>query len=209
MSSGTHPINLTNQFLIAMPGMTDGNFAGAVVYLCEHTERGALGLVINKPSDIKLKNLFERVDISLERDDLADQPVFIGGPVQTERGFVLHEPDGSAPEGAAEPVAEGEEGGGSAYTSSLRVPGGLEMTTSKDVLEAMAQGLGPKRVVVMLGYAGWGAGQLEDELGRNGWLNVEAAPELIFDTPIEERYGRALGLLGITPATLSQEAGHA
>ncbi|MEO5771402.1 MAG: YqgE/AlgH family protein [Burkholderiaceae bacterium] len=188
-------INLTNQFLIAMPGMADGTFAGAVVYLCEHTEKGALGLVINKPIDIKLKNLFEKVELSLTRDDLAEAPVYFGGPVQTERGFVLHErqSDQSGP-----------------YSSTLTIPGGsLDMTTSKDVLEALSNGAGPKKILVTLGYSGWGAGQLEDEIGRNGWLTVDAQPEVIFDTPIEERYDRALSLLGFDPRMLSQEAGHA
>jgi putative transcriptional regulator len=150
--------------------------------------------VINKPIDIKLRNLFEKVELSLERKDLAEQPVYFGGPVQTERGFVLHEKMG------------GDE---SPYSSTLAIPGGLEMTTSKDVLEAMSNGSGPRRVLVTLGYSGWGAGQLEDEIGRNGWLNVNAVPEVIFDTPIEQRYDRALGLLGIDPRMLSQEAGHA
>ena len=191
MSAGR--INLTNQFLIAMPGMGDDTFSGAVVYLCEHTEKGALGLVINKPIDIKLKNLFEKVELPLDIESLAEQPVYFGGPVQTERGFVLHDrnPD-AAP-----------------YSSTLAIPGGLEMTTSKDVLEALSNGSGPKRLLVTLGYSGWAAGQLEDELGRNGWLTVDASPEIIFDTPVEQRYGRAVSLLGFDPAMLSQEAGHA
>jgi len=188
-------INLTNQFLIAMPGMADQTFAGAVVYLCEHTEKGALGLVINKPIDIKLKNLFEKVELSLTRDDLAEAPVYFGGPVQTERGFVLHERQSDAE---------------SPYSSTLAIAGGgLDMTTSKDVLEALSIGAGPKKILVTLGYSGWGAGQLEDELGRNGWLTVDAKPEVIFDTPIEQRYDRALALLGFDPRMLSQEAGHA
>lgn len=195
-------INLTNQFLIAMPGMGDDNFAGAVVYMCEHTERGALGLVINKPIDIKLRNLFEKVDLSLDREDLAEAPVYFGGPVQTERGFVLHERLSNDGEGA-----EGAEGGH--YSSTLSIPGGLEMTTSKDVLEALSHGAGPKRVLVTLGYAGWSAGQLEEEIGRNGWLTVDAEPSIIFDTPIEKRYERALSLLGIHPAMLAHGAGHA
>jgi len=194
MSCG-EPINLTNQFLIAMPGMADDNFSHAVVYLCEHTPKGALGLVINKPIDIKLRSLFEKVELTLDRAELADQPVFFGGPVQTERGFVLHD-------------ATGEQSG--PYNSTLSIPGGgLEMTTSKDVLEALAQGAGPKRVLITLGYSGWSAGQLEDELGRNGWLTVDADPVVIFDTPVEQRYDRALSLLGIDPRMLSQEAGHA
>jgi putative transcriptional regulator len=189
------PINLTNQFLIAMPGMGDDNFARTVVYLCEHTSNGALGLVINKPIDITLKNLFEKVELSLDREELAELPVFFGGPVQTERGFVLHEKLAGAD---------------SPYNSTLSIPGGgLEMTTSKDVLEALSHGAGPKRIHVTLGYSGWSAGQLEDELGRNGWLTVDADPAVIFDTPIEQRYDRALSLLGFDPRMLSQEAGHA
>ena len=186
-------MNLTNQFLIAMPGMGDDTFSGAVVYLCEHTENGALGLVINKPIDITLKNLFQKVELSLESAHLAEQPVFFGGPVQTERGFVLHEKQGDQPP----------------YSSTLSIPGGLEMTTSKDVLEALSHGGGPRRLLVTLGYSGWAVGQLEDELGRNGWLTVDAVPEIIFDTPVAERYDRAVSLLGFDPRMLSQEAGHA
>ena len=193
MSPGSR-IDLTNQFLIAMPGMADDTFAGTVVYLCEHSERGALGLVINKPIDIKLKNLFEKVELPLDRAELAEQPVFFGGPVQTERGFVLH---------------ERQVGADSPYTSTMSVPGGLEMTTSKDVLEAMSNGAGPSRVLITLGCSGWSAGQLEDEIGRNGWLTVDADPVVIFDTPIEKRYERAVSLLGFDPRMLSQEAGHA
>jgi putative transcriptional regulator len=189
-------INLTNQFLIAMPGMGGGTFAGTVIYLCEHTEKGALGLVINKPIDITLKSLFEKVELSLDRDDLAELPVYFGGPVQTERGFVLHEPISG-------------EGEGGAYSSSLRVAGGLEMTTSKDVLEAISSGAGPKKVLVTLGYSGWGAGQLEEEMSRNGWINVQAEPEIIFDTPVDQRYDKALSLLGIDAGMLSSDAGHA
>ena len=187
-------IDLTNQFLIAMPGMADENFEGSVIYLCEHNEKGALGLVINKPIDIKLKNLFEKVELKLDRHELGEQPVYFGGPVQTERGFVLHDKRGE---------------GVSAYNSTLSIPGGLDLTTSKDVLEALAEGSGPARVLVTLGYSGWRAGQLEEELGRNGWLTVDADPAVIFDTPIDQRYHRAVGLLGIDPRMLSQEAGHA
>jgi putative transcriptional regulator len=189
-------INLTNQFLIAMPGMGDGTFAGTVIYLCEHTEKGALGLVINKPIDITLKNLFEKVELSLDREDLAELPVYFGGPVQTERGFVLHEPLGGSDEDTA-------------YNSSLKIEGGLEMTTSKDVLEAISSGAGPKKMLVTLGYSGWAAGQLEDEMSRNGWINVEAEPGIIFDTPVDQRYEKALSLLGIDAGMLSSDAGHA
>lgn len=189
-------INLTNQFLIAMPGMADDHFAGSVVYLCEHNANGAMGLVINRPTDISVNDLFDKVDLTLQRDDLDGQPVFFGGPVQTERGFVLHERQAGVD--------------GQIYSSSLDIPGSaLEMTTSRDVLEAMAAGAGPRRVLITLGYSGWGAGQLEDELGRNGWLNVQADPAVMFETPIEQRYERALGLLGFNAMMLSQEAGHA
>ena len=192
---GGASINLTNQFLIAMPGMVDQTFAGAVVYLCEHTDKGALGLVINKPIDINLRNLFEKVELTLDRDDLADVPVFFGGPVQTERGFVLHE--------------RLDDDGGH-YNSSLAIAGGeLEMTTSKDVLEALSHGAGPKKVLVTLGYSGWRAGQLEEEISRNGWITVDAQPDIIFDTPVEQRYSKALSLLGIDPGSLMQGAGHA
>ena len=190
-------VNFTNQFLIAMPGMGGETFAGAVVYLCEHTDKGALGLVINKPIDITLKHLFEKVELSLDREDLAEEPVYFGGPVQTERGFVLHEA-----------MVEGAEAE-SPYNSSLRISGGLEMTTSKDVLEALSSGAGPKKLLVTLGYTGWAAGQLEDEMGRNGWINVDAAHDIIFSTPVAERYDKALSLLGIDIGMLSSDAGHA
>ncbi|MBT9467406.1 YqgE/AlgH family protein [Hydrogenophaga sp.] len=189
------PINLTNHFLIAMPGLSDELFGRSVVFMCEHSERGALGLVINKPSDILLPRLFEKVDLPMGRDDLLEQPVFQGGPVQTERGFVLHE------------AVSGE--GESVYASTLSIPGGLEMTTSKDVLEAMASGAGPRRVFVSLGYASWGQGQLESEITENSWLTVEADPALIFDAPVAERYERAMALLGLQPWMLSPDAGHA
>ena len=188
---------LTNQFLIAMPSLREGTFAGTVIYLCEHTDKGALGLVINKPIDITLKNLFEKVELSLDRPELAESPVYFGGPVQTERGFVLHESLG------------GEDDEGGHYNSTLRIPGGLEMTTSKDVLEALSNGAGPKKVLVTLGYSGWAAGQLEEEMGRNGWINVGAERGIIFDTPVEQRYDKALSLLGIDANMLSGEAGHA
>jgi putative transcriptional regulator len=189
-----HQMALSNQFLIAMPGMADDAFSGTVIYLCEHNDKGALGLVINKPISLTLGNLFQKVELSLPDDELASRPVFYGGPVQTERGFVLHEPLD----------AEGQH-----YNATLAVPGGLEMTTSRDVLEALSNGAGPKRVLVTLGYAGWAAGQLEEEIGRNGWLTVDAEPGIIFDTPVEQRYEKALALLGIDPRMLSQDAGHA
>jgi putative transcriptional regulator len=155
--------------------------------------------VINKPSDINLKNLFEKVDLPLDRADLAATPVFQGGPVQTERGFVLHEAVHAAEAKPEETV----------YASTMTIPGGLEMTTSKDVLEAMSTGAGPRKVLVSLGYSAWGEGQLESELAENSWLTVGADPAVIFDTPVEQRYDKALSLLGLQAWMLSPAAGHA
>ena len=199
MSFDSAPINLTHHFLIAMPGLEDESFARSVVYLCEHSERGALGLIINKPTDITLKGLFDKVDLSLRREDLTKEPVFQGGPVQTERGFVLHEPM----------LMDKGETDESAYASTMTIPGGLEMTTSKDVLEALSTGAGPSRVLITLGYSSWGEGQLESELAENAWLTVAADLSVIFDTPVPERYDRALSLLGLQAWMLSPEAGHA
>lgn len=224
MSKESAGINLTNHFLIAMPGLEDEMFGRSVVYMCEHSDKGALGLVVNKPSDIRLSKLFEKVDLPLDRPDLADQPVFHGGPVQTERGFVLHDaltagttsqPEpGDASGHAGEHAAETPSDGASAsthesvYASTLTIPGGLEMTTSRDVLEALSSGAGPRRVFVSLGYASWGQGQLESELAENSWLTVEARADIIFDTPVERRYDEALGLLGLQAWMISPEAGH-
>ena len=195
MSMESDPINFTHHFLIAMPGLEDQMFAKSVIYMCEHSERGALGLMINKPSDINLKKLFEKVELPLHREDLTQAPVFQGGPVQTERGFVLHE----------SVVLPGNE---SVYASTMTIPGGLEMTTSKDVLEALSTGYGPRKVFISLGYSSWGQGQLESEISDNSWLTVAADPAVIFDTPVEQRYDKALLLLGLQSWMLSPEAGH-
>lgn len=190
------PLNLTNHFLIAMPGLHDELFGRSVIFMCEHSERGALGLVINKPADILLPQFFEKIDLHMRRDDLALQPVFYGGPVQPGRGFVLH--DG---------LDAGQ--GQSAYASTLCVPGGLEVTTSKDVLEAMSSGAGPRKVFITLGYAAWEAGQLESEITDNSWLTVPANSHIIFDAPVSERYEQAVALLGLQPWMLSNQVGHA
>jgi putative transcriptional regulator len=195
MPTDSPSINLTHHFLIAMPGLSDAAFAKSVIYMCEHTDRGALGLIINKPSDINLKGLFDKVELPLRREDLTDALVFQGGPVQTERGFVLHES-----------MMPGKE---SVYASTMTIPGGLEMTTSKDVLEALSTGAGPRRVFVSLGYSAWGEGQLESEISDNSWLTVEADMSVIFDTPADERYEKAMLLLGLQSWMLSPEAGHA
>jgi len=188
--------HLANQFLIAMPGMVDPNFAGSVIYLFEHTERGAMGLVINRPTELDMGALFEKIEVKLEAEPVSEQPVYFGGPVQIERGFVLHEPTTEA-----------------AYSSSLAVPGGLTMTTSKDVLEAVATGTGPSKFLMTLGYAGWSAGQLEEEITLNGWINVPLSQqqmiEIIFNTPSSQRYERTMSLLGFDPSHLSGQAGHA
>ena len=238
MPSDASPINLTHHFLIAMPGLNDELFGKSVVYLCEHSAKGALGLIINKPSDITVADLFDKVDLPLRRRELAAQPVFRGGPLQTERGFVLHEAMGEAqPVGTDEtppavaqairaalaatddddtPAAEADEADDpeapapapSVYASSLRV-GDLEMTTSRDVLEALSSGAGPQQVFVSLGYSSWGEGQLESEITENSWLTVEADPRLIFDTPVEQRYDKAMALLGLQAWMLAPGSGHA
>jgi putative transcriptional regulator len=181
MSSDSASVNLTHHFLIAMPGLSDESFSRSVVYLCEHSERGALGLVINKPSDMTLKSLFDKVDLPLRREDLSQVPVFQGDDTSNE----------------------------SIYASTMTIPGGLEMTTSRDVLEALSTGAGPRRVLISLGYAAWGQGQLESEIAENSWLTVQADPLVIFDTPIDQRYDRALSLLGLQSWMLSPDAGHA
>lgn len=199
MPADSAPINLTHHFLIAMPGLEDETFGKSVVYLCEHNPRGAMGLIINKPSELKLKGLFDKVDLPLHRPDLSETLVLQGGPLQTERGFVLHDSMISVDK----PVDE------SSYASTLLIPGGLEMTTSRDVLEALSTGFGPRRVLVSLGYSAWGEGQLESELGENTWLTVGADIDVIFETPFEQRYDRALGLLGLQAWMLSPDMGHA
>lgn len=185
----SEPIDLSNQFLMAMPGMVDGEFAGTVIYLCEHGPKGALGLVINRPTDLSVAGLLEKIDLKLEIALPQNASVYFGGPVHTDRGFVLHSPAGR-------------------FSSSIQL-GQLALTTSRDVLQAVAEGNGPEKMLVTLGYSGWGAGQLESELAQNAWLTVPASPDVIFATPPEERYSAALKLLGIDPVMLSGVAGHA
>ena len=192
-SSSASTMNLANHFLIAMPSMQDPVFGGAVVYICEHNDKGVLGVVINKPTDMTMEILFERIDLHIAaglHSGVVNEPIMFGGPVQDDRGFVLHTP-------------------GAAYSSSLTVTDEVAFTTSIDVLEAVANGDGPQRLLVSIGYAGWSPGQLEDEIGRNGWLTVGADAHVLFDLPIEERYNAAIKLLGIDPMMLASEAGHA
>jgi putative transcriptional regulator len=185
-----NPLSLANQFLIAMPNMADPIFARALVYLCEHGEHGAMGLIINKPSGIALAQLFDQIDLPLQNKNIAATQVLFGGPVQPDRGFVLHSP-----------VSD--------WQSSLVITDELMLTTSKDVLSAVSEGKGPERIVVTLGYAGWSSGQLEDEIANNAWLTAPCDPDIIFSVPAEERFDAAMALLGFDPSLLSGDVGHA
>jgi putative transcriptional regulator len=185
-------VNLTNHFLIAMPNMADPHFAKSLTFVCEHNEQGALGLVVNRPTDMTLGTLFEQIDIPLGNQSLGGLPVYFGGPVQVDRGFVLHRPVGG-------------------WQSTLSVNGNIGLTTSKDILQALSHGKGPgpDNILVSLGYAGWAPGQLEHELGQNAWLTVPAQPSVIFELPPGERFAAAMGLLGVDLASLSEDVGHA
>ncbi|HQU89050.1 MAG TPA: YqgE/AlgH family protein [Denitromonas sp.] len=191
MHGVTNPdMNLTHHFLIAMPSMADTNFARTLTYIAEHNDGGALGVIVNRPIDMSLATLFERVDMPLENDQYAQQPVYFGGPVQTDRGFVLHRPAGD-------------------WSATLKVNDEVGLTSSKDILQAMAAESCDLDVLVTLGYAGWDAGQLEQELADNAWLTTPADLSIVFDLPAEERFAAAMQLLGIDFANLSESAGHA
>ena len=181
---------LTNQLLIAMPGMADPNFSTTVTLICEHNDDGALGIIINRPLNLKLSGLFEQLSVDDADPETASSPVMSGGPVGTERGFVLHGKDHS-------------------FENTLAVSDDIQLTLSRDVIDAMAVGDGPEKSLVAIGYAGWESGQLEEEMLANSWLNVTATPELVFDTPFEERWDSAARLLGVDIASLSPDAGHA
>jgi putative transcriptional regulator len=184
------PIDLSHHFLIAMPAMTDPMFAKSLTYVCEHNEQGALGIVVNRPLNLTMKELFEQIKLPLQPTELENLPVHFGGPVQTDRGFVLHEPAGE-------------------WQSTLVVKGSIALTTSKDILEAVGQGTGPSHLLVTLGYAGWSQGQLEYELSQNAWLSVPANEHILFELPAEERLAAAMALLGVDYASLSADSGHA
>ena len=181
-----------------MPNMADPYFAKTLTYICEHNDQGALGIVVNRPIDMTLQALFERLSLNLRNNDIADRPIYFGGPVQTDRGFVLHLPAGD-------------------WQSTLKVTTDeragthdvIGLTTSKDILEAVGRGEGPSKMMISLGYAGWSAGQLEQEITQNAWLTVEAKDAIIFDLPAEERLTAALELLGLDYARLADQAGHA
>jgi putative transcriptional regulator len=188
-------VNLTGHFLIAMPAMNDPYFARSVTFICEHNQDGAMGVVINRPIDMKLESLFKQINLSIENNPLAQHLVHFGGPVQIDRGFVLHQPAGN-------------------WDSTIAVHGNTALTTSKDILEAAAAGHGPDKMLITLGYAGWAAGQLEAEIAQNAWLSVkpendEAQDKVIFDVPNEEKFTAAMSLLGIDFAALSDQVGHA
>jgi putative transcriptional regulator len=184
------PAYLTSQLLIAMPTLADPNFNRTVTLICEHTDQGALGIVINRPLDVRLAEIFSQLDLE-DCDALAgDRPVLQGGPVQPQVGFVLHDD-------------------ARAWDSTMRVSKGLCMTTSRDILVAMARGGGPSHSLVALGYAGWAPGQLEREISENAWLSVTCTHEILFRTPFELRWEAAAKLIGFDIGRLSSEAGHA
>jgi putative transcriptional regulator len=182
--------SLINQLLIAMPGMLDPNFSTTVTLICEHNDEGALGIVINRPTTLKLGGLFEQLSVEDADSEAASNPVLSGGPVGTERGFVLHGPEYS-------------------YENTLAVSDEIRLTLSRDVIDAMATGQGPENALVAIGYAGWEPGQLEDEMLANAWLNVPATPEIVFETPFAKRWDSAARTLGIDIARMSTDAGHA
>lgn len=186
----TPTANFTHHFLIAMPSMTDPHFARTLTYVAEHNEQGALGIIVNRPIDMTLAALFERIELPLEAEGFGAQPVYFGGPVQTDRGFVLHRPVGE-------------------WHSTLRVNDEVGLTSSRDVLQSIGSSGEPREVLVSLGYAGWAAGQLEQELVDNAWLTVAADVAILFDLPPEERLAAAMQKLGVDFANLSEVAGHA
>jgi len=186
----TESTYLTHQFLIAMPALADPNFFQTVIYIGEHNANGALGLVINRPLNLTLEQLLHHLKIATDRSDLAAMPVFHGGPVQPDQGFVLHNPVGH-------------------WGATLRVTDQIGITTSRDILQATARGEGPQSLLVTLGYAGWGPGQLEQEMVENAWLSGPADLDILFHTPSDQRWLAAAALLGINLNLLSTDAGHA
>ncbi len=182
--------NLTNHFLIAMPRLEDPNFFHTVTYICEHSSEGAMGIVINRPMELHLADIFEQLEIQVSSPRIAEQAVYLGGPVQSDRGFVLHDSS-------------------TRWDSTLRVTPEISVTTSLDILEAIAADKGPAKCLVALGYAGWGAGQLESELAQNAWLSGPAEIDIIFHRPSQERWQAAADLLGVDLNLLSSDTGHA
>ena len=181
--------SLKNHFLMAMPTLSEGFFAGSLTYICEHNEAGAMGIVVNQPLDVDLGEILEHLDIP-HRPETTEHIILAGGPVRVDHGFVLHNGD-------------------SEWDSTLQVASGISLTTSRDVLAAIGRDSGPPQHLIALGYAGWAAGQLEDELARNSWLTVPASPDILFAVPCEERLQAAGHRLGIDIRLLSSAAGHA
>jgi putative transcriptional regulator len=184
------PATLANQLLIALPALADPNFSRSVALVCQHDEEGAMGVVVNRASEYTLGEVFRQMGIDSDDAGLKARPVLAGGPVHPERGFVIHD-------GARE------------WDSSLAIADGLYVTTSRDVLEAMARGDGPASATVALGCAGWGAGQLEHELVENSWLTVPADAEVLFTLPLEARWQAAAGRIGVDLARIADYSGHA
>ncbi len=182
--------SLSNQLLIAMPGMKDPNFKSTVTLICEHTNEGALSIIINRPLKLKLSNLFNQISVKEINPHSANSPILSGGPIGTERGFVLHNDSHS-------------------YENTLAVSEDINLTLSRDIIESIAKGSGPQQSLIAIGYAGWDSGQLEEEMLSNFWLNVQSTPELIFSTPFEDRWYSAARLIGIDLANISPEVGHA
>ena len=182
--------NLTDHFLIAMPQMDDPNFLRSVTYICAHNEDGAMGIVINRPLDMALGEVLMQMELSADSPAIADRPVYLGGPVHTDRGFVLHRPVQS-------------------WNSTIAVTAAVAVSTSRDILEAIARGQGPQDALVALGYAGWSAGQLENEIAQNAWLSGPADLDIVFKTPSELRWHSAAALLGIDLVSISHDVGHA
>lgn len=189
ISPSPEPESLRDHFLIAMPSLNDGYFGHAVTYICDHDEEGALGLVINQPTEFSLRELLEHVELE-PSEDVPEMPVFRGGPVQPEHGFVLHSAEQS-------------------WRGSQAITDSIVLTTSRDVLEAINAGKGPGRVLIALGHAGWGPGQLENELAENAWLTARADPDILFDRPSAERWRAAAELIGIDVNLMSSASGHA
>ena len=181
---------LTNQLLIAMPTMGDPNFAQTVALVCDHNARGALGLILNKPLSMRMSEVFEQLEIEVPRGPLGERHVLRGGPMQTDRGFVVHRAGGE-------------------WDSTLKVSDTIHVTTSRDILAAIARGEGPQEALVALGYAGWDGGQLEDEIRANAWLSAPVDPGLIFDVPFESRWLAAGRLLGVELPRISPISGNA
>jgi putative transcriptional regulator len=188
-------LNLTGQFLIAMPSMTDPRFSQTISFICTHNEDGAMGIVLNRPSEYNVEDLLNQIELKITPSPLLEDAIYEGGPVQTDRGFVLHVPQQE-------------------YNSTIQINDNISLTTSKDILEAAADNQAPKKMIIALGYAGWSAGQIEEEMGQNAWLSLEATEQqalqkIIFDTPANNRFKLGMDMMGLNSSNLLDVAGHA